>query len=315
MTGVDPPSSSNVVIFRTHFWDQFAQRQFGRLLARARNCDVYILVDETNGPVQGITHDRVVRVTETEMLGMGLPRAGEGNLLWFNGDYPLYRFMERHPGYVQYLQLEYDVVINMDIAALLGRMRAEAIDFIGLTKGEPSPDWFWRESCAGLYDAARLSHELICICAFSARALEHLYRKRLQHAGLLRAGAIAAWPMCEAFIPTELAAGGFRLAELSEFGDTGAYDHWPPYLEDDLVQLSNHCFIHPVLDQPRYIGSMLKYRVGVSGYLRPDSLFHRKLRRLPIAVYLRALATSFAAKVVRVLHNAIRADNRQDKAA
>jgi hypothetical protein len=315
MTSLQSPGSWDVVIFRIHFWDEFAQRQFDRLLIRAGNCDVYILVDETNGPVAGITHDRVVRVTESEIRDMGLPLAGQGNSLWFNGDYPLYRFMELHPGYLQYLQLEYDVVINMDIAEILRRMRAEAIDFIGLTQGERSPEWFWRNSCAGLYDTESLSHELICLCAFSARALNHLFRKRRQHASLLQSGAITAWPMCEAFIPTELRAGGFRLAELSAFGDTAAYDHWPPYLEDDVEKLSSHCFIHPVLDRPRYISSMLKYRVGIGGYLSPGSLLHRKLRRLPMAMYLHTLVTIFVAKAMRVLRNTIRFNNQQGKAA
>ena len=134
---------SYAVIFRTHFWDDFAQRQFDRLLARVGAGDVYVLVDETNGRVEGIRHDRVVRVTEQDMLDMGLPRAGTGNLLWFNGDYPLYRFLELHGAYDYYLQLEYDVVLNTDIDALVGRAAADGVDFIGLTKGEPVEEWAW----------------------------------------------------------------------------------------------------------------------------------------------------------------------------
>ena len=57
--------------------------------------DVFVLVDETNGPVDtGIPHPRPwVRVTEAGPARHGLSRApASGNLLWFNGDYPLYRF-------------------------------------------------------------------------------------------------------------------------------------------------------------------------------------------------------------------------------
>jgi hypothetical protein len=289
----------DAVIFRTHFWDGFAQRQFDRLLARAQGCDVFVLVDETQRKVD-VPHDRVVRVTESDVLDMGFVRAGEGSLLWFNGDYPLYHFLKLHPGYTHVLQLEYDAVLNVDIGGLMRRMRADNIDFIGLTKGEPAEEWFWRTSCAPLYDAATLRHQLICVSAFSARALQLLWQRRLEHARLWRGGLLKVWPMCEAFIATELAEAGLNVAELSSFGDTGAYDHWPPYLEADLPTLASHVFIHPVLDQNRYISSMLKYKVGLSGYLHLDSLFHRKLRRLPAGVYLRALVTTFAGKAARV---------------
>jgi hypothetical protein len=298
-------TASDAVIFRTHFWDEFAQRQFERLQAHAGGCDLFVLVDETGGKVDGITHDRVVRVTESSLLGMGFARAGEGSLLWFNGDYPLYGFMQLNPNYERYLQLEYDVVVNIDLAALLARLRADEVDFLGLTKGEPAPQWHWLQSCTDLYHPDDVNHQLICFSVFSAAALRHLWRRRLEHARLLHSGEITAWPMCEAFIATELATGGFRLAELSHYGETQAYDHWPPYLEADLPVLKNHDFIHPLLDEDRFIASLLKYHIGIGGYLHPDSLFHRKLRRLPPSRYARALATTFAGKTARVLRDAM----------
>jgi hypothetical protein len=45
------------VIFRTHFWDDFARRQFARLRQMVREGDIFVLVDETNGPVVGIEHN------------------------------------------------------------------------------------------------------------------------------------------------------------------------------------------------------------------------------------------------------------------
>ncbi len=305
MTADLPPTRLDAVIFRTHFWDDFVRRQFERVVARSRDCDVFVLVDETNGPVLGIAHDRVVRVTEQTIVEMGLPRAGTGNMLWFNGDYPLYYLLDLYPTYLQYLQIEYDVAVNIDLGAMLCQMRIDEVDFIALTKGEVPQAWPWRDSCADLYGLAGFSHKLVCLCAFSARALQHLFRKRRQHANLLARGEIAAWPMCEAFIATELAAGGFRSMELSQFGNTDAYDHWPPFLEEELPVLQHHAFIHPVLDRPRYIASMLKYHVGLAGYLDLRSLFHRKLRQLPPALYLRTVIVTFVSKFARVLREAV----------
>jgi hypothetical protein len=300
MNGKQEVSPRDVVIFRTHFWDEFARRQFDRLRRQTEGIDLFVLVDETGGPVTGIQHGHVVRVTEQAVIALGLPRAGEGNLLWFNGDYPLYFFMTLFPCYDHYVQIEYDVLVTANLQEMLRRMRTEEIDFVGLSKGEEPSTWPWRGSCAGVY-GPHYRHQLICMSAFSRRALVHLFGKRREHARMRRSGHISCWPMCEAFIATELANGKFRSAELSEFGDTTAYDHWPPYLEADIEKLPSDGFIHPVLDEPRYISSMFKYRVGLKGYLAPDSLLHRKLRRLPAPLYLQTLATSFAEKVARTL--------------
>ncbi len=292
--------ASIAVLFRTHFWDEFAGRQFDRLLAVADGTDVFVLVDETNGPVD-VPYDRVIRVTEASLLALGLARAGEGNLLWFNGDYPLYAFLQACPDYDYTLQLEYDVVINQPIAGLVARAAAEGVDYVGLTKGAAPQDWFWRDSCAGIYALDELRHQLICLSLFSRAALRHLFERRLVHAASRRSGAMAAWPFCEAFIPSELAQGGFAIRELSSFGDTRAYDHWPPYLEADADGLSEHDFVHPVLDEPRYIASLHKYHIGLAGYLNPASLFHSKLRRLPARRYVTVLADSFLTKARRTL--------------
>ncbi len=294
-----PPRTA--VIFRTHFWDSFAQRQFDRLLAVAEGTDVFVLVDETNGPVPGIAHPSVVRVTADGLLGMGFARAGEGNLLWFNGDYPLYRFQELHPDYDYYVQLEYDVIINQPIAGLVAELQAGQVDFVGLTKGDIGERWFWRATMAAAYAKAAIRNQLICLCVFSGPALRHLWEARLAQSAAWRDGKLAAWPFCEGFIPTELAGAGFTIRELSDFGTTGAYDHWPPYLEADAPDLAREDFVHPVLDEPRFIASLHKYHIGLAGYLNPASQFHQKLRRLPPARYVRVLAQSFAGKARRNL--------------
>jgi hypothetical protein len=293
------------VILRTHFWDEFAARQLARLRSQVADGDVYVLVDETGRQVEGIERDIdpsfVVRMTEDEAVGLGLPRRGEQNLMWFNGDYPLYFFQQKFPSYAYYLQLEYDVVVHTELDALVARAAADGVDFLGLTKGEPAAVWAWRHTCIDAYDAQAIRYQLICFCLFSHQALARLFARRLELASALRADQ--AWPFCEGFIATEIHLAGMKAAELSAYLDTSAYDTWPPYVETDLPELAGAPVVHPVLDKPRYVASLLKYRVGLMGYVNPMSLFHRKLRRLPLSEYRDALVSSFAVKVRRTMRN------------
>lgn len=299
---MDHPGSSvpaAAVIFRTHFWDAFVARQFDRLCRQVRHADIFVLVDETGGRVEGITHDRVVRLTEADVLATGLARRGEQNILWFNGDYPLYYFYSQHPEYEYYFQLEYDVVLNTDVDRLIARMAADQADFAGLTKGDPVEKWHWRNTCADSYQIEDIRWMLICCCLFSRRAIARLYERRLEMSRTIRDDQ--AWPFCEAFIATEIKLAGLKAVELSDYIDTSAYDHWPPYVESDLPIMSRVDVIHPLLNQSRYTDSLLKYQIGLSGYLNPLSLYHRKLRRLPVQDYIRALVSSFTFKARRTL--------------
>ena len=261
--------------------------------------DVYVLVDETHGQVAGIEHDRVVRITEQAILDQGYARAGDGGLFWFNGDYPLYYFMSMHMHYDYYIQLEYDVVLNTNLDEMMRFIISDKADFVGLTKGDPPHQWQWLATCADTYGAQAVRHQLICISVFSRQALCLLARRRLELSKLHHEGA--AWPFCEGFIATEIALNGLRACELSRYGSTECYDHWPPFVETDLPGLKDKAFVHPVLDQQRYIASMFRWHVGLSGFLNPNSLVHRKLRRLPAPVYLGALGSAFVKRVGRSL--------------
>ncbi len=289
------------VIFRTHFWDAFAARQFQRLTQKVGGGDVYVLVDETSGPVEGIPHEKVVRMTETDVLALGFPRAGKGNLLWFNGDYPLYYFMKEHGFYDYYVLLEYDVALNVDVDPLVARVAAAGIDFVGLTKGEPVREWPWLDTCRDAYPLEDIQYKLICLSVYSARAVCWLANRRLELAAQVRDGSIKAWPFCEGFIATEMARNDFVTAELTDFVDTGTYDFWPPYVEADLPEMLDRPLIHPVLDRDRYVGSLLKYKVGLNGYFNVNSTLHRKLRRLPVPLYVKTLTNSFMQKALRNL--------------
>ena len=295
------------LVFRTHFWDDFAQRQFDRVRARARSADIFVLVDETRGKVSGIGAERVVGVTDAEILATGFVAAGEGSLQWYSGDVPLYMFYLRHPGYDFYVQMEYDVNVHVDLDRLAERLRADRVDVLGLTNLQSIEDWPWLPSCLEVYRPDEVRHQLICLSAFSNRALATLYERRREQAALFKSGELKTWPLCEGFIASEAVRQGLNVAELSRYGDIDAYDWWPPYVESDLERLQQNAFVHPVLDPARYVPSLFKKPEGVRLMLLPTSWLHRKLQRLGPVGYVRSLVgRRFRAELRAVLTNVVR---------
>ncbi len=294
------------VVFRTHFWDAFAERQLARLRKSIVHGDIYILVDETNGLSPPIAHDKIFRMTETDALDLGLARAGSGNLLWYNGDYPLYLFRRAHDEYDFYLQLEFDAVLNFDVDAFMARLANRGADFVALTKGEAPFDWPWLRTCSEAYEPEDVRFKLICVSIYSNRALRYLEGRRLALSADYKAGKLSAWPFCEGFLATEITKSDLVDVDLGEFFDMTAYDHWPPYLEEDLPSMQNAPVIHPVLDRRRYIDSMLKYPTGIKSYFKVWGGFHRKLRRLPFTTYVVVVAGSFLRKVTKTIETRTR---------
>jgi hypothetical protein len=107
---------------------------------------------------------------------------------------------------------------------------------------------------------------MICVSLFSRRAVAALRARRLELAASWRAGAITEWPISEAFMPTEMARGGFNVRPLSSFGRVPRVSWWPPYHEAQLRLLRRDAFVHPVLSGHRYLRSV--FRNGVPAGLR-----------------------------------------------
>jgi hypothetical protein len=311
--GGDSRAPRYALIFRTHFWDGFADRQFRRAAASAPGADLWVLVDETRGRVEGVPTNRVFRLTDGQILEAGYVAAGEGSIQWYSGDVPLYMFRAAHPDYDHYVQMEYDVNFHLDVDALVARIARDGTDMVALTKGEATDEWPWLDSCLDVYRPEEVRHQLICIGAFSGRALDVLARERLAQAQSLKAGAIRAWPYCEGFLATEAAKQGLNTRELSDYGDVDAYDWWPPYVETDLPRLQRFAFVHPVLDEKRYVPSLFKRPMLLGTLLSPRSWFGRKLRRLGPAGYLRALRTPEYRQMLRELSRSRYVSFKEDR--
>jgi len=61
--------------------------------------------------------------------------------------------------------------------------------------------------------------------------------------------------------------------------------------------------IHPVPDQRGHVANVLTYKIGLLGCLNPISLFHRKLRRLPVTFYAQSLVSVPERKAQRMFRN------------
>jgi len=277
---------SYAVLFKIYFVDSFVIRQLERLKSRVTQGHIYVIADETNGDVGPIPHDRVVRVTEAEMIAQGFAK-GDPNtsLFWHSADLSLYRLFESQPGYDYYVTVEYDAIVNGDADRLVAAVAAKNYDFVGQEVAKAVAEWPWTKTCNRIYDPAILRPYLNAIAFYSARAVPVLRDRRLELSRLFRDQEIDQFPISEAFIATELARAGLTIGNLSEFGDTGAYDWWPPTNEAELDMVAHGTFIHPVLAGERYIDSLLRSE-RLPALFKPASPVAEKLLRLPPRDYI-----------------------------
>ena len=272
------------VIFKTYAWDAFVHRQASRCEAAAGSGDFFVSVDESNGPAGPVPFNRVVRASNAEITASGFAdRFEKGSLLWWNPDYVHYHFQERHPDYDYYVFVEYDAVVRTSIGRMVGQMAAQQADLVDLPRRTPKQDWFWTLYHRQTYTFEEMQGSLICVTAFSRRALQMLARRRRE---MTEDGAVRFWPMAEVFIPTEIARAGFRSMSLAEFAPVDQYQWFPPVLEDDLAGAGGDAILHPVLDRSRYVAAMLKSTARFRSFLYPQSRMWRSLQRFPKQEYM-----------------------------
>ena len=116
------------VLFKIYFLDSFVVRQLERLKARIAQGDLYVIVDETKGPIDPpigqIPHNRIIRSSEDDMIRRGFVDADPHSaMFWHSADYSLYPLFEDHPPYDYYVSVEYDAVINADLDEIVAGWR------------------------------------------------------------------------------------------------------------------------------------------------------------------------------------------------
>ena len=280
------PASTYAVMFKVHFWDDFARRQLARLQSVVSSGDIYILIDETSGSAGEVDFENVLHLTEDDCLAAGLADARTGaSLLWYNIDYPHYLFFERFPKYDFYVSFEYDAVTTCQMDVLVDKMREGGIDYLGLPLRKSIDDWPWIESHFLVYKREDIRLALSCLAIFSRRAMKLLRDRRLSMAAGFISGELPFWPNNEAFIPTEIGLAGLKAASIADYGKADAFDWWPPSFELDVTATPPDRFLHPVLDEARYIKSLAHHWPNTLSLLRPNSELIKRLQRFPAQTY------------------------------
>jgi hypothetical protein len=253
------------VLFKAFTTDDFVKRRLEHVVASAPSGDVYLMIDETHKPGGRVDFDRVIRYQEADLVRLGFPHICEGSLFWYNADYPLYYFRHLRPEYDVIVSVEYDAVPNVDLDEVVDRFRAENLDLVGRTIANKTTDtYWWTNTMLHFYSLDQVRPYQICATIMSARAIDHLGATRKRH-GASGVTDVQKWPIGETFVGTELAAAGFRMADLSDFGKLTRYDWWPPIHERELKRCADEVFVHPVLSGRLYVKSLFKstFRSGM----------------------------------------------------
>jgi hypothetical protein len=264
------------VLFKVHYWDDFVERRFRHLLGKVGAGDVYVFVDETRGTVGEIPHNHVIRATELHVERLNVLLDPPGKVFWFNADYPLHFLYLENSTYDYYLMCEYDTVFNVEIDDFVTAAARDGVDYVGCPLAADFSNWPWTKTCDGVYpDTVKLYNWLNAISLYSKKSVEFLLHRRQRLTHDYKGGDITSWPYSEAFIPTEMQNSGFIVRKLGDFGKIDNYDWWPPCHERDLPSLHGQDFVHPVLDERKYVASCLRY-----GSLHSYFLRNGQLRRL-----------------------------------
>ena len=267
------------VLLKVHYWDDFVERGFRHLLRKVGTGDVYVFVDETHGHVGQIPHNHVIRATERDLEKLEILLDPPGKVFWFNADYPLYYLYLQNNSYDYYLMCEYDTIFNVEIDDFVAAAAADRVDYVGFPLPDKFGSWPWSKTCEGVYPAAfKLYNWLNAISLHSKRSIEFMLKRRRSLTRSYKAGDIANWPYSEAFIATEMHNNGFAVRSLGDFGKVEKYNWWPPTHERDLPSLQNQDFLHPVLDEPKYTASCLKFS-RLRSYFSRNSQLRRLLAR------------------------------------
>ena len=246
-------------VLTTDTWDGFVERQFDRTQANVRSGDMFVIANETAGPVKVPDRCRPLSISEETIRGLGLQILYDRTLFCHNLDYFYIHFYRKNPRYDYYVFLDYPVFIDTDVDALIQRAGQNGIGLIAQPLDVPLSTWVYSKPHASVYPPASLKGTLLPMVVLSNAALAHLTRRRFELSQRYTRHGDFFWPFCEAFVPTELHMAGFKAAALSEYGSVELFSWWPPTLDSTLKADRPEGFIHPLLDRPRYIKTLLQH--------------------------------------------------------
>ncbi len=233
-----------VVAMRTHVWNHHVAEMARRLDVAARGVHFVVLADETMAALDTAPFEKLAHTDDFSCLG--LPRYPPGRVLWYNADYPLYALREQFPAASHYAMVEYDVGVNIDLAALMRHARETGIDLLAHNFREPLPGWMWTKTAAAHF--ARPLQAFFPLLVISARGIDHLFKRRLEIRRNREPATDEDWPFCETFLPSAIAElPDAKIAGLAGHAGTLHYRVTGPLHLNDAAAMQHGTLSHPVL--------------------------------------------------------------------
>ena len=282
------------ILYRVHQWDVIAEANYRQLVAQTREADIWVVANETDGPIPAAPRQRHFRITEDDAAALGLPEYPKGRVFWFNNDFGLYLFALAKPEYDYYVLVEHDVYVHFDVDALLQRVASTSVDLLAMPNRVHGRRWDHLDTCTEVWPEQQVEPNLLMFAAFSKRAVDLLLPKRLALAERYLRNDLKRWPIAEGFVATALREAGYGIADVSDYLDTSRYDWWPPVHFNEARSSVPGRIFHPVLSGIAYLDSALRYRdVEPADWFDPDSPLRRQLDHEPLELVAPVLANAF----------------------
>ena len=274
-----------LMFLATHFIDENVISEY-RKMKNTPGVDAVLAIDNTNPKIefQSRVEDKIFFDTSCKCFffdsklheEMQLPYItfnGEkdfGGVMWHNGDYRFYYLRKNFPDYEFYWMMDYDLFCNAPTyEGFLDKFKNNYSDLLvkSFRISQKDSDWMWTHGLNWIYKDVEIYGSFYPVIRLSARAIDFLYKRRLEHKEIFKNSADKdkRWIHCEVFTPTELMNGGFSCENLEE--KNVALKNF--YLNDErfFLQTDNHLY-HPVKSvkaeiskmQTRYDEIFLLYR-------------------------------------------------------
>ena len=140
-------------------------------------------------------------------------------VMWNNGDYRFYYVRKYFPDYEYYWQFDYDVFCNATTYdGFLNKFNDDNSDLAatGFRNETINSKWPWTHGIDWIYGDKKIYASFFPIVRLSARAIDFLYKKRLEQKKIFTDDGKNKWCGCELFVPTELMNGGFSCEKINE---------------------------------------------------------------------------------------------------
>lgn len=224
-----------LLVFVTHFVDEAIISEF-RKIKNTPNVDAILAIDNTNFKCEfkSRVENKIFFGTSARCFffdsnlhdEMKLPYItfngvkDFGGVMWHNGDYRFYYVRKFFPDYDYYWLIEYDVFCNAPTyEGFLKKFAENRADLMvtGFRAEKKNGDWYWTQGVNWIYSDCEIYGSLFPVVRLSARAVDFLYQRRLEHVSIFQqATGDKRWIFCELFVPTELMNAGFSCEALNE---------------------------------------------------------------------------------------------------